>query len=355
MKKLIIGICLVLLIAMIFFMNNKQYREVTAPVITFIDKTRIMEDDLNQLDQLYTVESESIISINHEYTIEDDTIEVCASSYDESETRAIACKQYEFYEPVWFKDTSMTLQKRIEDYLIENEVNSDNIAYFYYDTVSQEDISFHEQQIFLAASTVKVSLVMAYQDLIDEGKISSDDELYFADYHYEASYNDLIKYYPIGSTVPVSVLMEWAIQYSDNSATYILMTNYKKYSGIDFRHYLADEFAQQELTESFYIENQISAQIQENVLKKLIANADKYTKLINDMNQAYPDSLIKANDYKYEVYHKYGYYDVYLHDMAIVGTEQPILIGIFTQYELNGQLITDIASIMIEYNLIHQG
>lgn len=362
MKKLFIFIIVVLLFTCGMFANNSTIQtepeviqEFNVPVITFRDKDKITNIDLDNLKDFYMIEDmdESITAqLNH--TIEEDKINVCVEFYEEDELKAVTCKEYPYEEYYWFTNKSITLVDRINQYLFDHEIDPAHISYFYYNTVTQEDISYEEQKIFQAASTVKVPLVMAYQDLIDEGKVNPEDELLFDEKYYEPSYNDLIDDYPIGSLVPISVCMDRAIQYSDNSANHILFNHYFSYSGEYFRNHLAKEYSQQTLDRSFYLENQISAQMLKNVLIKLYEHSDKYARIIDNMFIAYPNLYIKLNGYTYDVYHKYGSYDIYLHDMAIIDTPEPILVGIFTENEENAKLISDISSIMVEYCLIHQ-
>ncbi len=314
--------------------------------VVFEEKELITQVHLSHLEDLYETNMEASLTSNYE--INGDTVTICVS--DESES---VCQDYAYYE-VGDLDYSKSLEELLQEYLDAVLLDSSEVSYFYYNTVTEQEIVYQGDLIMLGASTIKVPLVMAYTDLINEGKAESTQPMYFSESLYEPSENDLNNFYAFESYIPLEFLMHHAIRYSDNSATNMMLVNFDAYSDIPFREWFAS-FYPMEYDASFYIENQITANLQKEVMKYLYAHADTYASIIEDMEFAYPGRYIKSSVTDFTVAHKWGLYSIYSHDMAIIDTPQPILVGIFTAsaYQNGEQIIADMAKIMCDYTLAH--
>lgn len=53
------------------------------------------------------------------------------------------------------------------------------MSFFYYNTVTHETLLYREDEMMLAASTIKVPVVMAWIDLIEQGVVSWDTKLVY--------------------------------------------------------------------------------------------------------------------------------------------------------------------------------
>lgn len=263
------------------------------------------------------------------------------------------CHKYP-YQEIDENEYEKPLSELLAAYLEENALDT-QVSYFYVNTITQEEIVKDGDRIMLGASTIKVPLVMAYTDMIENGAVSAEQGMLFHEFLYEESENDLNNFYAMNTMVPLEFLMHHAIRYSDNSATNIMQFNFGTYSEMPFRVWYSN-FYPMAYENDFYVENQITANLQKEVMKYLYEHQSDYPLIIEDMEFAYPNRYIKASVNDFTVAHKWGYYSVYHHDIAIIDTPQPILVGIFTEYGSidNGeQIIADMARIMVDYTLAH--
>ena len=121
-------------------------------------------------------------------------------------------------------------------------------------------------------------------------------------------------------------LLEQTIVNSDNTALNILVHSmgYKK-----CKEELT-KYSDVEIAEEFYSSNIANVSYYYNVLQHLYENSDKYSELIEYMKISSGGEYLKANLPQYEVAHKYGSYDGYIHDYGIIYGENTYLIGVFT-------------------------
>lgn len=240
--------------------------------------------------------------------------------------------------------------KKVNDYLKENKIE-DKVSYFYYNTVTKETYLYREHELYLAASTIKVAVVMAWMDLLNHGIVTLDTKFKYEERHYEESDEKaLYDTYQYGDLVPLSDLLHLPIVYSDNPSNHMLREYISEYIGMSFREWYA-KFSLVPQKNDFYYKNQCSASIMLEVMKKLYEHSNKYQTLIDDMKIAAKGRYIQSNDFDFEVAQKYGEYDKYEHTMAILYKKQPILVGIFTElwHENAKEVIKDISKIMSEY------
>lgn len=241
------------------------------------------------------------------------------------------------------------MKEKINKYLKEHQIE-DKVSLFYHKPSTNETYLYREDVMMLAASTIKVPVVMAWTDLIDKGVASWDTMLQYHERHYEES-DDKALYdkYSYGDFVPLSECMELAVVYSDNPSNHMMREYYHQYAGLTFREWFA-QFSKRELQEEFYQRNVMNAEIMLEVMKRLYSNSDCYQKLISDMKRAASGRYIQANHFDFEVAQKYGEYDRYEHTMAILYQRESVLVGVFTELagEAAKRTIADLSKIMAE-------
>ena len=241
------------------------------------------------------------------------------------------------------------MRKRIADYLEEKKI-AEKVSLFCYNTVSKETYFYREQQFYLAASTIKVPVCMAWFDLIEKGIASEDTKLVYLDRHYEES-DDKALYdtYQYGDCVPLKECMELAIVYSDNPSNHMMQEYYASFADKSFREWFAG-FSRHSLPKEFYTSNLMNAEIMLEVMKKLVENSDRYSMIIEFMKRAAEGRYIQANHFGFEVAQKYGEYEQFEHTMAILYDKEPLLVGIFTELAQNNakEVIKDLSRIMAE-------
>ena len=237
--------------------------------------------------------------------------------------------------------------KTIENYLKEHQIE-DKVSLFYHKPSTGETYAYREDAMMLAASTIKVPVVMAWTDLVHQGIASYDTKLKYCERHYEESdAKALYDSYAYGDSAPLKECMELAIVYSDNPSNHMMREYYKNYTGMTFREWFA-QFSNKPVEEEFYTRNLISAEIMLEVMKCLYANQDQYAQLISWMKIAAEGKYIQSNNFDFEVAQKYGEYDRYEHTMAILYQKEPVLVGVFTELagDLAKKTIHDLSRIM---------
>lgn len=242
------------------------------------------------------------------------------------------------------------LENEIQNYLIENDIQ-EKVSYFYYNTCTNETYLYRELEIYLAASTIKVPVVMAWMDLIEKGIVNKESKFQYLERHYEESDEKaLYDTYSYNDYAPLSEMMELAIVYSDNPSNHMMREYYKNYTNETFREWFA-HFSKEKMGPDFYVKNQMNASIMLEVMKTLYNHSVKYNELIDYMKIAAKGRYIQANSFDFDVAQKYGEYDKYEHTMAILYTKEPLLVGIFTECanENAKKIIQDISKIMVDY------
>ena len=218
------------------------------------------------------------------------------------------------------------IENLINEMRIKNNLNENNFFFFYYNIEEKKYYFYNENKYFTAASTIKVPIAMLYYDKINEGELSLSDTLLYNSNDYEPGDGSTAADYSVGDRIPISYLVEQTIVNSDNIALNILVHSIgyqkckeelTKYSDVD-------------IPEEFYTSNIANVSYFYDVLQYLYQNAEKYSQLIEYMKISSGGGYLKANLPQYEVAHKYGSYNGYVHDYGIIYGQNTYLIGVFT-------------------------
>ncbi len=248
-------------------------------------------------------------------------------------------------EPVIQETVDTNIENLINEIMTENNLNENNFFFFYYNIEEKKYYFYNENTYFTAASTIKVPVAMLYYDKVNEGELSLSETLLYNSDDYEAGDGTTAVDYSIGESIPISYLLEQSIVNSDNTALNILLHSigYKK-----CKEELT-KYSDVEITEEFYSSNVANASYYYDVLQYLYQNADKYSELIEYMKMSSGGEYLKANLPQYEVAHKYGSYDGYVHDYGIIYGQNTYLIGVFTKDIANASdLIADIGEQVVD-------
>lgn len=248
-------------------------------------------------------------------------------------------------EPVIQETVDTNIENLINEIMTENNLNENNFFFFYYNIEEKKYYFYNENTYFTAASTIKVPVAMLYYDKVNEGELSLSETLLYNSDDYEAGDGTTAVDYSIGESIPISYLLEQSIVNSDNTALNILLHSigYKK-----CKEELT-KYSDVEITEEFYSSNVANASYYYDVLQYLYQNADKYSELIEYMKISSGGEYLKANLPQYEVAHKYGSYDGYVHDYGIIYGQNTYLIGVFTKDIANASdLIADIGEQVVD-------
>lgn len=242
-----------------------------------------------------------------------------------------------------------TLDTKMEQLITEiratNNLNENNFYFFYYNIEEKKYYFYNENTYFTAASTIKVPVSMLYYDKIAVGELTEADTLLYSRDDYEAGGGRTAIDYKAGQKVPISYLLEQTIVNSDNTALNILM------SGIGYRKCKEEltKYTDIELIEDFYTSNVANCLYYYDVLQYLYQNTDRYSELIEYMKQSSGGVYLKEKLSQYDVSHKYGSYNGYVHDYGIIYGKNTYLVGVFTKgIEGASTLIADIGKQVVD-------
>lgn len=227
------------------------------------------------------------------------------------------------------------MENLLEQYKGNNEIG---IVYKNFSTgyrYAQED-----KHYFTAASTIKVVYAMKIYDRIRNGELSKDADIYYNPKFLEEG-NGQITNNTKQDSYKLDYVIQNMIQYSDNTATNMLMGNSATASTFVVK-YLAELGIT--LPQAEAQKNRITPAMMEVVWTKLYKERDKYPELIKYLEDSKEGEWIKEGIPDKKVASKYGALNANYHDTAIVFGDKDYILLIYTNNLRNsGQSIKDIA------------
>ena len=227
------------------------------------------------------------------------------------------------------------LDRVIEQYKGNNEIG---IVYKNFSTgyrYSQED-----NRYFTAASTIKVVYAMKIYDRIRKGELSKNADIFYNEKFLEDG-NGQITNNKKKDSYKLEYVIQNMIQYSDNTATNMLMGNSATASVfvVKYLSELGVTLPQEEAQN-----NRITPAMMEVVWTKLYKERDKYPELIKYLEDSDEGEWIKEGISNKKIASKYGALDANYHDTAIVFGDEDYMLLIYTNNLSNsGQSIKNIA------------
>ncbi len=218
------------------------------------------------------------------------------------------------------------LSTLINDYIDEQNININNISLCVHDLTSAEEVCINKDTNMVAASVYKLPLAMLYYDKIYDGELSPTSTFTFSSFHYEAG-GPIANNYTFGTNLSLSYILDNLILYSDNSAGHILFENLGGWPS--FKQAATKYTTTTQNSEFFSYENLLNADYTNDVLIHLYNNQDKYSNLIENMNNAEPTTYLN-NSTPYITAQKYGALDYYTNSAGIVDGDFPYTICYFS-------------------------
>lgn len=132
------------------------------------------------------------------------------------------------------------LRKILTDYVKKNHLEDNNDTSFsmYFEYLpSGNSIGINEKSSFIAASLLKVPIIMGVYKYIENGKIKEDTMLTLNDEDLDPNFGDLWKK-GIGATISVSEAIKLTLSDSDNTAKAVLFNNVPIQTLTDVYNYL---------------------------------------------------------------------------------------------------------------------
>lgn len=215
------------------------------------------------------------------------------------------------------------LEEEIRDFWGED---LSKIGLVYYDLERGQKIAINEEKVFTAASTSKVQLNMIAYDLARNSELSLDEKILYSEGDFEEGAGRILADYKKTKPIPMQVLLDYSIKYSDNIATNMII---RKLGGSTKLRNLANIMAG---TNTDTQGNYITAEQQFRLLKILYDKREDqyYSHLIKVMkNTTCHDRLDKYLP-RNIVAHKIGDYSTYVHDVGIIFTNKPYILVVYT-------------------------
>ena len=223
-----------------------------------------------------------------------------------------------------------------------------NIGLTYIDLQSGNEVQINSTKDFLAASTVKVPMNMVLFDMVKDNKIGINDTLvYSEDSDYEEGTGELDSS-QLQSPIPIKTLSDYSILYSDNIATNMLIRKI----GVDNLKDNIETKLGHKINRSG---NYTTAGDSATLLKLLYENSTNnpyYNNIINNMKHTIFHDRIDKNIPQQITAHKIGNYEDYANDIAIIYTDHPYILSIFTNNMTDANnKIAQISKIIYDYQI----
>jgi len=219
---------------------------------------------------------------------------------------------------------SMELNEKIPKLL--NEYQDIGLSFSFEEIKNNYSFGLREEQIFYGASIIKL-LEVVY---LLNNKISLEEEISYQKKH-QKNYSLEMQEKNLGEKIKIKDLIKYMLKVSDNTAHEMLL----EYIGIENLKQFANTLGITLTINPWDHYGNLSSKDGIKILKeiyKILTLENEYTILLKDsMNNNYFNSL---NFEEKKFYHKYGFYDIYYHDIGIYKNQNPYLISIFTA---NGQ------------------
>lgn len=205
-----------------------------------------------------------------------------------------------------------------------------NISFDYEDLHTGFELSYNKNQSIYAASVPKAPTAIYAFELIRQNKINSGDSLIFTPEFYVGS-SGLIKHQEFYTKYTINELLSYAILHSDNIA-FAMLKNYLTTSKIkDYWNKLG--------VSSLFNNSNLFGELNANdgniYMKELYKNYLQNDYISKRMIELFINAnhhFIAGSNNDVKIAHKYGQYDIYAHDSALVLETHPYVLTILTTH-----------------------
>ncbi len=242
---------------------------------------------------------------------------------------------------------------------LQNKINElDSYIYNNYRaSVKYEDLNtgfsytYKPDEVYYAASTIKLLDGLYIYTKAQAGEISLDETVTYASSYYLGSSKGM-KNHSIGEDISLRTLVKYAIIYSDNTAHQMLV----KYIGFSNLKAFGNSLG----ATNTLVGGDNFGSIDVNDALIYLKNTYDFINKNPDLGQELKGFMLEAeeNALTYEglnaqVAHKYGEYDSYFHDIGIVYDENPYAVAILTTHG-KGDFMSVVSNISKKVNELHQ-
>lgn len=225
------------------------------------------------------------------------------------------------------------LNEEIQSYLgnLQTINNNSKVSVYIKDIATDYTIKINSEELFPAASVVKIPIMVAVYYLVDKSELSLDEILVYKKRH-RCSGAGIIKNYPYGKKFKIRELVELMITISDNIATHMLMerVGIERLNKIfeelglkntNVKRYVMDLYAREKGLENYTTAEDIGLLLEKIYKGKLISQEASTEMLLLLMKQKICDRIPKKLPKEVIVAHKTGLMRNVCHDVGIVYTK----------------------------------
>ncbi len=228
-------------------------------------------------------------------------------------------------DPKEFTEDDFGDELKVYESELKKHFNS-NANFTYVDLNSEYSFNKNGDSQSYAASVNKLPAVFYAYKLADDGKLDLNKELKYTS-NYSHGGSGVIQKDPVGSKYTIGKLLEYAIQYSDNIAYFMILdqiggtSKVKEFwKGLNVDITYTDKFGN--------LSTNLGASYLKEVYKYYLSGKENAKKLYNDMKVSDNLDFIKNEGVTYDILHKYGWYSVYYNDISIVMSNHPYILTI---------------------------
>ena len=220
---------------------------------------------------------------------------------------------------------TIELDKAMKNIISQYKENNE-IGIVYKNFSTGYRFSEDDEQYFSAASTIKVVYAMKIYDRINAGELSKDADIAYDPKYLEEGGGEITNQEKKDS-YKLDYVIQNMIQYSDNTATKILIGNTATATDVLVKYFATLGIT---LPPAEAAQNRITPKMMEAVWTKLYNERDKYQDLIKYLEASSDNEWIKQGIPDKKIASKYGGIDANMHDTAIVFGNQDYMLLIYT-------------------------
>ncbi len=229
-----------------------------------------------------------------------------------------------------------TWEEVFSDFLTQQNVDPAKVTAGYYNTVTGEEYYHNKGTLMYGASVAKLPTNMVFAERIYNGEMDWDTL--------------------IGGT-RYETVQKLTLINSDNPAQAAMVQKLGGGNYANFRKTILPYLGltEEDVDSKFLARNWFAPEHILSCLKQLYGNAERFPGVEECMKQAHQYDFFCGNQPPYTIAHKYGWYNdngtEYVNDSAIVYTDDPILLVMFTASvgQKARAFLADYCSLMIDY------
>lgn len=231
--------------------------------------------------------------------------------------------------PVIFDEAE--LLKMTEDFIASHHVKAENFSVGFVYTATGDTWMYNEDNWYYSASLYKVPLMMIFAEKVAAGEMTPETDI---------------------NGISLAQANTDVLTYSSNYYGHHMM-NYlggDRQARLLYQNY--SDLPKEEYDQDFYDYSYFSARFMTDVMKKLYYESERFPHVIDSIMHAQDDQHFELSIKDYEVAQKYGAYEQYYHNSAIIYTPNPIILIVMTEKaSYINDIFADYADMMVKYTL----